>query len=189
MLKIKNETEKISASFIQSVKEVKIEDLETLTKDINIPDGKAILCMLKSCNLAELGMSLQHNKKITIGVACLLAKINDSISEKHPFAIGDIVNIATSDLERAVHLHINTVASYDNLCRLIRMFNEKKDIAAKTSGVKVVDPEGRYAHIEYVDENGKECKQVYSLEFKIVDIYSIASTVSVNSELNDPFCK
>lgn len=171
MIKINCVKENLVFKFPQDASEISSETLVELTKNYTLGKGKVLLCLIGSYNLFALRTAIKGSKDVDTVVNPIIAKVGDDVTASFDFHVGSTAIIAPSDVERGIHVDVNCGASYSNLRRLIKTYND--------FGAAIINN-------EIVDEDDNPVTEIYALSFKIVNAYDIAATISAGDK-NDIF--
>lgn len=172
MIQIENKSKGVILSFPESYKEVNASILERLTNHIVPSMGKVLLALVKDCDLFQLATSIKGNKVPASGIIAIIAKADKEWLDKNHANIGDSVIITDSELERGVHVYINSGASFASL---VNYLSSNDDARLAMVGRK------------FTDAKGNIINRICSLEFKMVNQYDIVGFIPIDSVIDDPF--
>lgn len=172
MIQIENKSKGVILSFPQSYKEINADILRRLTNHIIPSTGKVLLALVNDCDLFKLATSFKGNKAPASSVIAIIAKADSEWLEKNHAKVGDSVIITDSELERGIHVYINSGASFASLASYIA-----KNEEVRTAMVKKT----------FTDIEGHIINNVCALEFKMVNQFDIVGFIPIDSVIDDPF--
>lgn len=172
MIRIENKLKGVVLSFPQNYKEITADVLTTLTNHIIPSTGKILLALVKDCDLCKLAIGVKTRKVPESGVIALIAKADKKWLEDNNTKIGDSVIITDSELERGVHVFVNSGASFNSLVDYIASHENDRSLMVTN---------------KFKDADDNVVKNLCSLEFKMVNQYDIVGFIPIDSVLNDPF--
>lgn len=183
MLEIKSVEKNYGINFPTSLIEFTPEILKGITEDIGVSKYRAIIMLAYEVNLFKFATSIRGNKENTNAkVIPILAKINAADAEQYNYNVGDKVIIDKSTIERGVHLNIPIMIASQNATQYL-IDDEKlmvNIIKGKEKDATVTDP-----IVQTMIDN--KHNSIFIVEFKIIPVGDITSTVPISSKVIDPF--
>lgn len=182
MYLLKSEKTGKGINFPTDLKELNGEVLNNIVSNIKMPPNYCIVALIYKTNLFTLAsMSSNNNKDVLLNVVPKIAKIHDEDSKHLNFNIGDKVITDRSSLERGTHLSTNLSISSSYINNFFRQDNDlvKNILQGVYNNNSKATINKTLAKYNTVD--------VYIVEFKIIPVNDIKSTIAENKDINDPF--
>lgn len=171
MLKLRNQKGNFEIAVPTSLKEVKFDDLNELTKAVELSEHFAIIAITQAISPLNLALVAKNPEKdVMTSVSVHFLRANDP-KEKIHAKTGDKVITTRSDLERAIHLSVPCGISMDSVCSCIE--EDSKVRTQMTQGI--------------IDEKGEYVKQIITVSFKIIPLTSIYATIDRGVIVKDAY--
>lgn len=173
MVTLISEKSKISVTLPTSMKEVNMEDILKLVENVNLSEHYLIVGLIQRFSTMNLCLlDGKSGKDVVASVTPVFIKSNDP-NNKLNAKLGDRVISSRSDIERSIHLPINTGLSSSTITTIIE--DEPSVRTALRKGL--------------TDDKGELVKEVICVEFKILPLTSVYAVVEKDVKITDAFKK
>lgn len=167
MITIKADDEIYGINFPTSLDEITPEILTKLTANINLPKNYCVIALAFNTKLFDFVAMVNGRKDTNVGVIPIMAKISDEDSAMINSSTGDRLIIYRSNLERGVHVNVNTVISSANA----QSYFKRNPTLVK----------------DIMMDKLHGAAKVYILEFKIIPINDISAAIKKDVTVIDSF--
>lgn len=176
MIQIKSEKATFGISVPQTLQEFTPGILAEITRAISVPKHYCIVASCLETTLFTVASSLQSESINMVAITPMVAKIGDEDSERMSTSAGLQAVIHPTDLERGSHLDLPTMISFKKFRKYLR---EDKNLINKII-------KGQFTK-EDSDEVIPSNTSIILVEFKIIPVAEIRSSIILNVEPKDPF--
>lgn len=171
MVTLTNEKRHYSVTLPTSMKELNMENLLKLVENVTLNEHYLIVGLVQKFTTMNLALlSGKKNGDVVASVTPIFIKSNDPNS-KIKATLGDRIISSRSDLERSIHLPINSGISSATLTQIIEDMQSVRTLL--TNGM--------------CDDEGKKINELICVEFKILPLTGVYAVVNKDVKIKDEF--